>query len=75
MYVVYFKTNRKCLREFPNLFNYTKDVYQFPGVAETVNMQHIKMVSKVVCAPRHFDYIAETVPHMFANRMLPKHIK
>jgi len=43
VYVVYFKTNRKCLREFPNLFNYTKDVYQFPGVAETVNMQHIKM--------------------------------
>eukprot|EP00270_Netrium_digitus_P000062 TRINITY_DN1008_c0_g1_i1.p1 TRINITY_DN1008_c0_g1~~TRINITY_DN1008_c0_g1_i1.p1 ORF type:complete len:414 (-),score=83.25 TRINITY_DN1008_c0_g1_i1:88-1302(-) len=42
VYAVHFKCNKKLIREYPNLFNYTKDVYQIPGIAETVNMQHIK---------------------------------
>jgi len=42
VYVVHFKTNKKFIREYPNLFNYTKDVYQIPGMATTVNMYHIK---------------------------------
>lgn len=42
VYTVYFKCNKKQLREYPNLFNYTKDVFQFPGVSSTVNMAHIK---------------------------------
>lgn len=42
VYVVYFKTNKKCVREYPNLFNYVKDVYQLPGVRHSVNMWHIK---------------------------------
>src|SRR5215210_326564 len=28
--------------DYPNLWEYTKDLYQQPGVAETVNMDHIK---------------------------------
>jgi len=43
VYVVYFKTNRKCIREYPALFNYTKDVFQYPGVQASVHMPHIKM--------------------------------
>lgn len=42
VYVVYFKTNKKMMREYPNLFNYIKDIYQIPGVAKTVSMDHIK---------------------------------
>jgi len=42
VYVVHFKCNKRNLREYPNLFNYTKDMYQLTGVAETVNMAHIK---------------------------------
>lgn len=42
VYVVHFKCNKRFIREYPNLFNYTKDVYQFPGMAPTVNMYHIK---------------------------------
>lgn len=42
VYVVYFKTNKKCIREYPNLFNYCKDVFQIPGVGQHINMQHIK---------------------------------
>ncbi|KAI0496605.1 hypothetical protein KFK09_022925 [Dendrobium nobile] len=42
VYVVHFKCNKKLLREYPNLFNYTKDIYQTPGISSTVNMEHIK---------------------------------
>ncbi|XP_030481158.1 uncharacterized protein LOC115698125 [Cannabis sativa] len=42
VYAVHFKCNKKLLREYPNLFNYTKDIYQVPGMSSTVNMEHIK---------------------------------
>ncbi|KAI8528497.1 hypothetical protein RHMOL_Rhmol12G0152500 [Rhododendron molle] len=42
VYAVHFKCNKKLLREFPNLFNYTKDIFQVPGMSSSVNMEHIK---------------------------------
>ncbi|EMS60101.1 hypothetical protein TRIUR3_07798 [Triticum urartu] len=42
VYAVHFKCNKKLLREYPNLFNYTKDMYQIPGISSTVNMEHIR---------------------------------
>ena len=42
VYVSHFKCNRKRLVDYPNLWAYTRDLYQQPGVAETVNMEHIK---------------------------------
>ncbi|MEM1427721.1 MAG: glutathione S-transferase family protein, partial [Cyanobacteria bacterium P01_H01_bin.130] len=30
------------LRDYPNLWGYVRDLYQTPGVAATVNMNHIK---------------------------------
>ncbi|KAF3487580.1 hypothetical protein F2Q69_00057083 [Brassica cretica] len=42
VYAVHFKCNKKLLREYPNLFNYTKDIFQVPGMSSTVNMNHIK---------------------------------
>ncbi|XP_047308463.1 glutathionyl-hydroquinone reductase YqjG-like [Impatiens glandulifera] len=42
VYTVHFKCNKKQLREYPNLFNYTKDIFQIAGVSATVNMVHIK---------------------------------
>ncbi|KAJ6791948.1 Uncharacterized protein M6B38_242365 [Iris pallida] len=42
VYTVHFKCNKRLLREYPNLFNYTKDIYQLQGMSSTVNMQHIK---------------------------------
>ncbi|CAI5504225.1 unnamed protein product [Closterium sp. Naga37s-1] len=35
VYVVHYKCNRNSIREFPNLFNYTKEIYQLPGIAST----------------------------------------
>ncbi|CAO2842032.1 unnamed protein product [Amaranthus hypochondriacus] len=43
VYAVHFKCNKKLLREYPNLFNYTKEIFQIPGMSSTVNMDHIKM--------------------------------
>ncbi|KAL2344688.1 hypothetical protein Fmac_005973 [Flemingia macrophylla] len=43
VYAVHFKCNKKLLREYPNLFNYTKDIFQIPGISSTVNMKHIKL--------------------------------
>jgi putative glutathione S-transferase len=42
VYAVHFKCNKKLLREYPNLFNYTKEIFQIKGMNETVNMEHIK---------------------------------
>jgi putative glutathione S-transferase len=42
VYYNHFKTNKKRLIEYPNLWAYTRELYQVPGVAETVNMDHIK---------------------------------
>ena len=42
VYVVHFKCNRRRLIDYSNLWTYTRDLYQTPGVAETVNIQHIK---------------------------------
>ncbi len=42
VYVNHFKTNKNRLIDYPNLWSYTRELYQIPGVAETVNMDHIK---------------------------------
>ena len=42
VYVGHFKCNLRRIIDYPNLSNYLRDLYQRPGVAKTVNMQHIK---------------------------------
>ena len=42
VYVGHFKCNLRRIADYPNLSNYLRDLYQVPGVAETVNMEHIK---------------------------------
>ena len=42
VYYSHFKTNKKRIIDYPNLWAYTRELYQVPGVAETVNMDHIK---------------------------------
>ncbi|HEY7775774.1 MAG TPA: glutathione S-transferase family protein, partial [Kineobactrum sp.] len=38
----HFKCNRQRLEDYPHLSGYTRDLYQLPGVAETVDFHHIK---------------------------------
>lgn len=42
VYVGHFKCNIRRIADYPNLSGYVRDLYQQPGVADTVNMQHIK---------------------------------
>ena len=42
VYYSHFKTNKKRLIDYPNLWAYTRELYQVPGIKETVNMDHIK---------------------------------
>lgn len=37
-----FKCNRQHISDYPNLWTYLKRIYALPGVAETVNFEHIK---------------------------------
>jgi putative glutathione S-transferase len=42
VYVLHFKCNLRRIRDYPALSAYLRDLYQLPGVRETVNMEHIK---------------------------------
>jgi putative glutathione S-transferase len=42
VYVGHFKCNLRRIADYPNLSRYLRDLYQTPGVAETVDMRHIK---------------------------------
>lgn len=42
VYHGHFKTNLKRIADYPNLFNFTKELYQIPEIKSTVNFEHIK---------------------------------
>lgn len=42
VYVGHFKCNVRRIVDYPNLWRFTRDIYHLPGIAGTVNMQHIK---------------------------------
>ena len=42
VYHGHFKCNLRRIEDYPNLSGYVRELYQWPGVAATVNMQHIK---------------------------------
>ena len=42
VYHGHFKCNRARVIDYPNLWAYTREIYQMPGVAETVNLTHIR---------------------------------
>ncbi len=59
VYHLHFKCNRKRIVDYPNIWAYTRELYQVPGVAETVNMDHIV---------RHYHYSHDTIN---PNRIIP----
>lgn len=42
VYVGHFKCNVRRIADYPSLSGYLRDLYQVPGIAETVNFDHIK---------------------------------
>ncbi|MCX7558632.1 glutathione S-transferase family protein [Sulfitobacter sp. F26204] len=41
VYHLHFKCNRRRIVDYPNLWAYTRDLYQMPGISATVNLDHI----------------------------------
>tara|TARA_R110000787_G_scaffold147371_2_gene261106 strand:+ start:190 stop:1221 length:1032 start_codon:yes stop_codon:yes gene_type:complete len=74
VYVGHFKCNIRRIADYPNLSGYVRDLYQQPGVAATVNMEHIKNhyyashetlnPSRVIPMGPHIDFSA---PHKRAQ--------
>ncbi len=42
VYVGHFKCNKKRIVDYPNLWGYLRDLYQQPGIADTVDIDYIK---------------------------------
>ncbi|AWZ20653.1 putative glutathione S-transferase [Roseovarius sp. TM1035] len=59
VYHLHFKCNRARIVDYPNLWGYLRDLYQWPGVAGTVNFEHIV---------RHYHYSHDTIN---PNRIIP----
>jgi len=59
VYHVHFKCAKARIADYPNLRAYTRELYQWPGVAETVNFEHIT---------RHYYYSHATIN---PNRIVP----
>ncbi len=70
VYHGHFKCNLRRLVDYPNLWGWTRELYQMPGIAQTVNLRHIKEhyyrshrainPSGIVPAGPHIDFAA---PH------------
>ena len=59
VYHLHFKCNRSRLMDMPNLWAYTRELYQMGGVTQTCNFDHIV---------RHYHYSHETIN---PNRIIP----
>lgn len=55
VYHGHFKCSRRRIVDYPNLWAYTRELYQWPGVAATVDLDHIR---------RHYHFSHDTInPH------------
>ena len=52
VYYGHFKCNLRRIVDYPNLYGYLRDLYQYPGVASTVDFDHIK---------RHYYYTHDDI--------------
>ncbi|MGB5865532.1 MAG: glutathione S-transferase family protein [Sulfitobacter sp.] len=59
VYHQHFKCNRKRIVDYPNLWAYTRELYQWDGITKTVHFDHIV---------RHYHYSHETIN---PNRIIP----
>ena len=59
VYHQHFKCNRRRIVDYPNIWGYTRELFQIPGVSETVNFDHIV---------HHYHYSHETIN---PNRIIP----
>ncbi|RGP36766.1 glutathione S-transferase family protein [Pseudotabrizicola alkalilacus] len=59
VYHLHFKCNRRRIIDYPNLWGFTRELYQWPGVSDTVRVDHFV---------RHYHYSHDTIN---PNRIIP----
>lgn len=59
VYHGHFKCNKRMLKDYPNLWGFTRELYQWDGVADTTHFDHIV---------RHYHYSHDTIN---PNRIIP----
>ncbi|SES29252.1 putative glutathione S-transferase [Tranquillimonas rosea] len=59
VYHLHFKCNRRRIVDYPNMWAYTRELYQWPGIAEAVDFAHIV---------RHYHYSHANIN---PNRIIP----
>ncbi len=59
VYHLHFKCNRRRIIDYPNLTGYLRELYQWPGVADTFHLGHVV---------RHYHYSHDTIN---PNRIIP----
>ena len=59
VYFSHFKTNMRRIHDYPELSGYVRDLFQQPGIEETVNMEHIK---------QHYYYSHNTITIPYSSR-------
>ncbi|MDQ6962167.1 MAG: glutathione S-transferase family protein [Mariprofundaceae bacterium] len=60
VYFGHFKCNFQSIADYPNLSNYLRDLYQYPDIAQTVDLDHIQ---------QHYYYSHDTIN---PSRIVPK---
>ncbi len=59
VYHLHFKCNRARIVDYPNLWAFTRELFQYPGVADTIHFDHFV---------RHYHYSHDTIN---PNRIIP----
>jgi len=67
VYFIHFKASKKRIRDYPNLSRYSQHLYHLPGVAKTVDMDHIKQHYFLSHQQLNPNGIIPHTPEMFAS--------
>ena len=60
VYVTHFKCNKKLLRDYHNISNYLRELYQIPGISKTIDIDEIKKIYYL------------SMKHLNPNGIIPK---
>ena len=71
VYVVYFKCNKKTIREYINIQNYLRELYQIAPIQQTTFMDHIKNHYFTSHPALNAYSVVPTGPNILNDLMLP----
>lgn len=69
VYAVHFKCNKKLLSEYPNLFNYTEDSFQIPGMG-SIKFKWLLSLFTIIYTDWVLIYMFRTVDELGSDRLI-----